>query len=123
MRNYVYTITNGFIENKLKLHKTVLKYIKSFVETEPTANPNVLVPFKTKKSVIYYIGVVISSMESEYNIKFMIKKKKYLFSFPKQDDICVVQSVNIVCKLSSPNIDTKELYSFSPQELVIYKLE
>lgn len=92
MRNYVYTITNGFIENKLKLHKTVLKYIKSFVETEPTANPNdyVLVPFKTKKSVIYYIGVVISSMESEYNIKFMIKKEKYLFYFPKQDDICVV---------------------------------
>ncbi|XP_067203736.1 uncharacterized protein [Linepithema humile] len=124
LRNYVCTITNGFIENKLKLHETVLKYIKSFVETEPIANPNdyVLVPFETNKSFIYYIGVVIFSKENEYNIKFMKKKENYLFYFPKRDDICVVKSVNIVRKLSSPNIDAKGLYSFSPQELATYKL-
>jgi len=124
LKNYVCTITNGFKENKLKLHETVLKYIKSFVEIEPIANLNdyVLVPFETKKSVIYYIGVVISSKESEYNIKFMKKKEKNLFYFPKQDDICAIQSVNIARKLSFPNIDAKGLYSFSPQELATYKL-
>jgi len=57
----------------------------------------------------------------------MKKKRNYLFYFPKQDDICVIQSVNIVRKLSSPNIADKGLYLFSSQELVKkkknYKLE
>lgn len=124
LRNYVCTITNGFIENKLKLHETVLKYIKSFTETEPTARPNdyVLAPFEIKKAVIYYIGVVTSPKQNEYTIKFMKKKEKYLFYFPKQDDICVVHSVNIARKLSSPKIVPKGLYSFSSQELATYKL-
>jgi hypothetical protein len=52
----------------------------------------------------------------------MKKKEKYLFYFPKRDDICVVQSVNIARKLSSPNIDAKGFYLFSPQELATYKL-
>lgn len=124
LRNYICTITNGFIDNKLKFHETVLKYVKSLVGTEPIAKPNdyVLVPFETKKSVAYYVGVVISLEEREYKIKFMKKKEKYLFYFPKKDDICVVKAINIIRKLSSPSIDDKRFYSFCPQELEIYKL-
>jgi len=52
----------------------------------------------------------------------MKKKEKYLFYFPKQDNICVVQSINIARKLPPPNIDSNGLYSFTLQELAIYKL-
>ena len=58
---------------------------------ELIANPNnYVVSFESKKSFIYYIGIVISSKENKYKIKFMKKKRNYLFYFPKQDDICVI---------------------------------
>jgi len=50
----------------------------------------------------------------------MKKKRNYLFYFPKQNDIYVV---NIVHKLSSSIfIADKGLYLFSSQELGNYKL-
>ncbi|GBN65498.1 hypothetical protein AVEN_13265-1 [Araneus ventricosus] len=61
-----------------------------------------------KKSVRFYVGVIISQDAfDEYTVKFMRKCGKDKFTFPENDDIAEVDSSNIV-NVSQPSLNKRE---------------
>ncbi|GBM24419.1 hypothetical protein AVEN_192729-1, partial [Araneus ventricosus] len=77
-------------------------------------NDYVVIKLAGKKSVRFYVGVIISQDAfDEYTVKFMRKCGKDKFTFPENDDIAEVDSSNIVNVLSQPSLNKREQYVFN----------
>ncbi|GBN14955.1 hypothetical protein AVEN_267167-1 [Araneus ventricosus] len=77
-------------------------------------NYYVVIKLAGKKSVRFYVGVIISQDAfDEYTVKFMRKCGKDKFTFPENDDIAEVDSSNIVNVLSQPSLNKREQYVFN----------
>ncbi|GBM61367.1 hypothetical protein AVEN_112247-1 [Araneus ventricosus] len=77
-------------------------------------NDYVVIKLAGKKSVRFYVGVIISQDAfDEYTVKFMRKCGKDKFTFPENDDIAEVDLSNIVNVLSQPSLNKREQYVFN----------
>ncbi|GBN52437.1 hypothetical protein AVEN_103988-1 [Araneus ventricosus] len=77
-------------------------------------NDYVVIKLAGKKSVRFYVGVIISQDAfDEYTVKFMRKCGKDKFTFPEKDDIAEVDLCDIVDVLSQPSLNKREQYVFN----------
>ncbi|GBN99584.1 hypothetical protein AVEN_241090-1 [Araneus ventricosus] len=122
-----FAFMSGLEENKKVFEKERRLKEDSFSDTDsdsnnPPANSiknifqndYVVIKLAGKKSVRFYVGVIISQDAfDEYTVKFMRKCGKDKFTFPENDDIAEVDSSNIVNVLSQPSLNKREQYVFN----------
>ncbi|GBM07913.1 hypothetical protein AVEN_96523-1 [Araneus ventricosus] len=100
---------NSFSDTDLDSNNPPANAIKNIFQ-----NDYVVIKLAGKKSVRFYVGVIISQDAfDEYTVKFMRKCGKDKFTFPENDDIAEVDSSNIVNVLSQPSLNKREHYVFN----------
>ncbi|XP_072384718.1 uncharacterized protein [Diabrotica undecimpunctata] len=94
---------------------------KTKYSIRPKLNNFIVVKLSSKKYSKNFVGLVINiDKEYNYTVKFLKKIHKYKFVFPKKEDVSTISLDEVVCILTSPDLNKREQYIFSSLPSNIY---